>query len=140
MKPATPTSRKTAPTAAAARRTQRACMRATNLARWLSPPDDSGRNGSAPFRRSLRSSMTILSLGSTAVPHSARSKHACAAVRCVGGLFLQRRDRADRVVTTPTVPDLPFRPAVRAGDWLAVSGQVGILGEALVAGGAEAQT
>jgi 2-iminobutanoate/2-iminopropanoate deaminase len=37
-------------------------------------------------------------------------------------------------------PELPFRPAVPAGDWLAVSGQVGIQGEHLVEGGAEAQT
>ncbi len=37
-------------------------------------------------------------------------------------------------------PELPFRPAVPAGDWLAVSGQIGLLEEDLVEGGAEAQT
>jgi 2-iminobutanoate/2-iminopropanoate deaminase len=42
--------------------------------------------------------------------------------------------------TTPALPDLPFRPAVPAGDWLAVSGQIGVLDEELVEGGAEAQT
>jgi 2-iminobutanoate/2-iminopropanoate deaminase len=43
-------------------------------------------------------------------------------------------------VTTSSLPDLPFRPAVQAGDWLAVSGQIGLEGDELVAGGAGAQT
>ncbi len=43
-------------------------------------------------------------------------------------------------MTTPVSPELPFRAAVPAGDWLAVSGQIGIDGDDLVQGGAEAQT
>jgi 2-iminobutanoate/2-iminopropanoate deaminase len=34
---------------------------------------------------------------------------------------------------------IPLRPAVAAGDWLAVSGQVGLKDGALVEGGAQAQ-
>ena len=34
---------------------------------------------------------------------------------------------------------LPYTPAVRAGDWLVVSGQVGVQGNALVPGGFEAE-
>jgi 2-iminobutanoate/2-iminopropanoate deaminase len=36
-------------------------------------------------------------------------------------------------------PALPFTPAVRAGEWLIVSGQVGIADGALVEGGTRAQ-
>lgn len=38
-------------------------------------------------------------------------------------------------MTTPT--GLPYTPAVRAGDWLVVSGQIGMQDGALVAGGFE---
>ena len=34
---------------------------------------------------------------------------------------------------------LPYTPAVRAGDWLVVSGQIGLEGNALVPGGFEAE-
>ena len=33
----------------------------------------------------------------------------------------------------------PYTPIVRAGDWLVVSGQVGIVGEKLVTGGVQAE-
>lgn len=38
-----------------------------------------------------------------------------------------------------TTPVGPYTPAVRAGDWLVVSGQVGLSGGALVEGGIEAE-
>jgi 2-iminobutanoate/2-iminopropanoate deaminase len=37
-------------------------------------------------------------------------------------------------------PSLPFRPAVAAGGWLAVSGQVGMGDDGVLADGARAQT
>jgi len=37
----------------------------------------------------------------------------------------------------PTTP--PYSPIVRAGDWLIVSGQIGIIDGALVSGGVEAE-
>jgi 2-iminobutanoate/2-iminopropanoate deaminase len=40
-------------------------------------------------------------------------------------------------MTTPPVG--PYTPAVRAGDWLVVSGQVGIVNGQLVAGGLEGE-
>jgi 2-iminobutanoate/2-iminopropanoate deaminase len=43
-------------------------------------------------------------------------------------------------MTGSSLPDLPFRPAVPAGEWLAVSGQIGLDGDELVPGGAGAQT
>ena len=39
-----------------------------------------------------------------------------------------------------TTPVGPYSPAVRAGNWIAVSGQVGIIDGALVDGGIEAET
>ena len=39
----------------------------------------------------------------------------------------------------PTSPVGPYTPIVRAGDWLVVSGQVGILDGKLVAGGLEGE-
>lgn len=38
-------------------------------------------------------------------------------------------------MTTPATPVGPYTPIVRAGDWLVVSGQVGIAGGQIVAGG-----
>ncbi|MDQ6696412.1 MAG: RidA family protein [Actinomycetota bacterium] len=40
-------------------------------------------------------------------------------------------------MTNPSGP--PYTPAVRAGDWLVVSGQIGVLDGALVSGGFEAE-
>ncbi|MGQ0615652.1 MAG: RidA family protein [Acidimicrobiia bacterium] len=39
----------------------------------------------------------------------------------------------------PTPPNRPYTPVVEAGDWLVVSGQVGILDGRLVPGGLEAE-
>ena len=39
-----------------------------------------------------------------------------------------------------TKPVGPYTPVVRAGEWLIVSGQLGVLGGALVEGGTAAQT
>lgn len=41
---------------------------------------------------------------------------------------------------TPATPIGPYTPVVRAGDWIIVSGQLGIADGALVAGGVAAQT
>jgi len=38
-------------------------------------------------------------------------------------------------MTTPAKPVGPYRPIVRAGDWLVVSGQIGIVDGKLVGGG-----
>ena len=42
--------------------------------------------------------------------------------------------------TTPAQPIGPYTPVVRAGDWIIVSGQLGIADGALVPGGVAAQT
>ena len=42
--------------------------------------------------------------------------------------------------TTPTKPLGPYTPAVRAGDWIIVSGQLGVVDGTLVSGGVAAQT
>ncbi|MGP8162310.1 MAG: RidA family protein [Acidimicrobiales bacterium] len=39
----------------------------------------------------------------------------------------------------PTGPRRPYRPVVRAGDWLICSGQLGLEGDTLVAGGVAVQ-
>jgi 2-iminobutanoate/2-iminopropanoate deaminase len=39
----------------------------------------------------------------------------------------------------PTPTALPYTPAVQAGEWIAVSGQIGVLDGALVPGGFEAE-
>lgn len=43
-------------------------------------------------------------------------------------------------MTTPNKPVGPYTPAVRAGDWIIVSGQLGMVDGALVDGGVPAQT
>jgi len=42
--------------------------------------------------------------------------------------------------TTAATPIGPYTPAVRAGDWIIVSGQLGLRDGAIVAGGVKAQT
>ncbi len=42
-------------------------------------------------------------------------------------------------MSTPSKPVGPYTPAVRAGEWLVVSGQVGIVDGQLVAGGVEGE-
>ena len=46
----------------------------------------------------------------------------------------------DAHVTTPNKPIGPYTPAVRAGDWIIVSGQLGMANGSLVDGGVPAQT
>ena len=45
------------------------------------------------------------------------------------------RDREEDMSDAPSKPVGPYTPIVRAGDWLFVSGQVGLLDGALVSGG-----
>lgn len=47
--------------------------------------------------------------------------------------------RVTTVVTMATPPVGPYTPIVRAGDWLVVSGQVGLADGKLVAGGLEGE-
>jgi 2-iminobutanoate/2-iminopropanoate deaminase len=48
-------------------------------------------------------------------------------------------DRKDVAMTSPAKPVGPYTPVVRAGEWLVVSGQVGLADGKLVSGGLEGE-